>query len=462
MTQNHSTRRIIAFAGPKGGCGRSTCTVTLARALAARDRHVLIVDNNGFAGGLSALVDLPRQNVQNPYGFKPTSTSNPNIDIVTLTPVRDSVAEVFGYWRQSFDYDDIIIDLRSGFGSEPCDFFIYADFPILLLNAEPATIQLATVWLRQVIIRHIEKKTDFEDLISHFSDCRDTWDFFSIYDNLSPVLQQQFITALSSFKCALLLNHRHENSEELQGRALCHAYGLLLGVNIELFGTLPSDDRRWFFSRKLADVSLFNREDPLVKEWNVLAREKLNGDLFKSRPCLPLLQPQSQPRQFLLVDTAEEARKSYRQLWEGYRRENGLVTNIFSPEEISKNIANLEIAYRNADIEQSLSPSSSSAHISSERPVVTRSFSDTFAAVKSYDPASCHPDAGRWLQSQRENAGLTTAQLAIKTRIPKKVIENLENRELSQISVVRLQAYLFEIARYLNIDLNELRRKFGL
>ena len=127
-----------------------------------------------------------------------------------------------------------------------------------------------------------------------------------------------------------------------------------------------------------------------------------------------------------------------------------------------ENITNLEVAYRNVEIEPPPVSSSSSALTSSERPVVTRSFSDTFAAVKSYDPSLCHADAGLWLQSQRENAGVTSAQLAIKTRIPKKVIENLENRELSQISVVRLQAYLFEIARYLNIDLNELRRKFGL
>lgn len=462
MTRHQLTSRIIAFAGPKGGCGRSTCTVSLARALASRDRRVLIVDNNGFAGGLAPLVDLPRQNVQDAYHFKPASTPNPNLDLVTIAPVRDSIDELFDHWRKTYEYDDIIIDLRSGFGAEPCDLFIHADIPVLIVNAEPATIQLATIWLRQVMIRHIEAHHEFGDLISHFSDCRDTWTFSSVYDNLPPLLQQQFISSIDTFRCALLFNHLRENSEELQGMALCHAFGVCLGANIEWLGSLSFDDRRWFFSRRLADVSLFNREDPMVREWDTLAREKFHDDLFKKRPCLPLLNPQSNPRQYLLVETAEEARKSYRLLWEGYRRENGLVTCLFPANEIVKIIANLEIAYRNADVEPSVMQVSSPEQNSPERSVVTRLFSDTFAAVKSYDPAACSPNAGLWLQTKRKNAGLSVAQLALKTRIPKKVIENLEKCDLAQLSAVRLQAYLFEIARAIEIDLDELRHQFGL
>ena len=337
---------------------------------------------------------------------------------------------------------------------------MHADFPILLVNAEPATIQAATIWLRQVIVRHIENQPDLDELVSRFSPCRDTWDFDAFYANLPADLQRQFVQELGRFRCALLVNLRREHSEEMQGIALSHAIGILLGANIEFLGTIPVDERRWFFTRRLADVSLFNREDPLVHEMDEMARDRLSKELFKPRVCLPLIHAQTQPRDYLRVETPEAARHAYRQLWEGYRRENGLVSNILTPEQITKIVYQLEMAYRNAEAEPATAAPQETAD-APESPVLTRSFSNAFVAVKNYDPAQCPKDAGQWLQTQRTNAGFSISQLALRTRLPKKVLESLENRELESIPALRLQAYLFEIGKVLNIDIAEMRQKFG-
>ena len=62
----------------------------------------------------------------------------------------------------------------------------------------------------------------------------------------------------------------------------------------------------------------------------------------------------------------------------------------------------------------------------------------------------------------REKAGITRAQIALKTRIPARTIEKLESQHFSEFPGSRLQAYLFEIARVLSLDLADVSRRFGL
>ena len=440
--RNAQTARIIAIAGPKGGIGRSTCTVVLARAFAALDSRVLIVDTNGFAGGLSALVDLPPQSPQGTTLFIPVHTSVKNIDLVAIQPSRDSVETQLDNLRKS-SYDEVILDLGSGFGRASFDAFLNADLPLLLADPEPASIHLATLWLRQICVRFVEIR---EPECAPYIVPPNDWAFMSAYQNMPVALQARFAKTIESFRCLFVLNRRRENSEILQSQALCHAWGMLLGLNIRFAGSLQFDERRWFFARQLADVSLFKREDPMVRECDEMIRTRLNNEHFLPQSCLPLLNAQQQPRQVLRVETADEARQVYRQLWEGYRRDNGMVAQILKPETIAEIIAQLEIARRRAEMDPEPEPQTAS------RPHV---------AERQFAPDSCPPDAGKWLAEKRETLAITRPQIALKTRIPQKVIEKLEQCDLSGLTPARLQAYLVEIAKVLAIDPDEIRRRFG-
>ena len=165
-------------------------------------------------------------------------------------------------------------------------------------------------------------------------------------------------------------------------------------------------------------------------------------------------------RQFLGAGSPEEARQLYRLLWEGYRRENGLVANVMSRENIAHIIAQLEIAYRHSENE----PNNAETNVNSacEVPAVTRSFSTAFAASGSFNPNKCQNNAGAWLKEQRELACYSIEQLALKTRISSKIIENLESCTIDTIPAPRLQAYLFEIAKLLGLNFDEVKEKFGL
>ncbi len=446
--RNKQIARIIAIAGPKGGIGRSTCSVVLARALAALDSRVLIVDTNGFAGGLAAFVDLPPQSPQSTSSFEPVQTSVKNIDFVAICLSKDNVETQLSNLRKT-SYTDVILDLGSGCARESFDVFLNVDLPILLADPEPASIQLATLWLRRICVRFVEI---CEPECAPYIVPPNAWTFNAAYQNMPAKLQPRFEKAIESFRCLFLLNRRRENSEILQSQALCHAWGMLLGLNIRFAGSLQFDERRWFFARQLADVSLFKREDPVVRECDEILRTRLNNEQLQQQTCLPLLNAQQQPRQYLRVETADEARQVYRQLWEGYRRDNGMVAQVLLPDAIAEIIAQLEIAHRRAEIEPESVPPTSS---------------QTAAAIRShstelrFEPDSCTPNAGNWLVEQRETLGITRPQLALKTRIPQKVIEKLEQRDLSGLTPVRLEAYLLEIAKVLDILPDDIRHKFG-
>lgn len=454
MPRTRQQMRITVLASPKGGIGRSACSIALARALASRDRRVLVIDMSPWAS-LSIDMDLPAQTVQPIGNFQTVSTCISGLDYVCLMP--DEPDSFIAKLRSLSQYDEIIID-----NSAPefeCDVFLRADMPILIANPEPSVIIQSTIWLRKAFIRYVQRFEETDDLSSALSSEALTWTFDGVYNRLTPTQQTRFTEEVSAFRCAFLLNHRRENSEILQSRALCHAWGVSLGLDIRFMGSIQFDDRRWFYMRKLADISAFMREDPIVREMDSIVRETMNSTVFGMNSCLPLIQENQQPREFLRASTQEEARQNYRILWEGYRRENGLVSNILSHNTIAQTIAKLETAYKNSDLDPISSQPKTSV---SDMPAITRSFSSTFAAARRIETKQTDSTPGCFLLKCREAAGISIRQLALKIRIPAKIIEKLESQDCQDIPPARLQAYLYEISIGLNINFDDLKKRFGL
>ena len=453
MARTRNQNKLIAISGPKGGIGRSTCATVLAKALVAREQSVLIIDTSIY-GNLAPFVDLPIQNFSR--GFEILSTSRPRLDYVHHSTVES--AESLLQRVRELPYDNIILDLRPELSDWNLDLFVRSDLPILMAAPEPAFIDMVTRWIRRAFIRYIRQFEENNELAQILAPQQDTWTYSSIVNRLSPALQNQWLTELASFRCAFMLNFRREHSESLQSRALCHALGMLLGLDIRYLGSIEFDDRRWFFIRQLADVSLFMREDPLVRGMDSIVRERLPNFNFEPRPCLAQLDVSTHARQFLRAETPEQARQQYRLLWEGYRRENGLVASVLSKDAISQTIAQLEIAYRRSE-ETPAQP-----EMPQER--TTRSANETghkpFLSANASSSADASPDAGEWLTARREEIGMTIAQLALKSRLPARTIEKIEHQRISGMPTARLQAYLYEIANALGIDVHEILGKFGL
>lgn len=454
--------KVIALCSPKSGGGASACAVSLARSLCAKGSKVLLADFAHHGGALQYLLDLPQP--LKTEDAEPAETVLPNLFAVSAGQAADDCAGALAKWRAS-SFDEIILDLPSAHFDEASMFFLKADLPILIADPEPVSLSFLVRWIRHAINRHMASNSGDAGIIQEIAAHSKTWEFDDIYPKLSPNQQNAFVRALAAFRCAFVLNRRRDNSESLQCAALCHALGMIFGVDVAYLGAMSYDDRRWFYERRLGDVSLFAREDPMTREWGDIIRNLPQAFEFyaNEHDCLPLVRVQQKPRQFLRATAAAGARQAYRCLWEGYCRDRGLVSMIVKPEKKAQILTLLEAAWRRADYDEAAAPAGSEAgYISGEMQAVTRCVSDAFAAVKRCDVNPSLPDAGAFLKKRRAEFQLSVLQLAIRTRVPQKIIELIEAQNTDDISPPRLQAYLFEIAKALDLSFDDVKRKFGL
>lgn len=465
--ESDSLGQIICLAGPKGGVGRSSVTVEMARSLALRDKRVLVVDLDVYGQGLSFLLGTPPLLLQDASEFTPSHSPLAHVACVLLSPNVSQIEALFDHVRKLYDF--IIFDLRPDYSARDIMLFLNADIPVLISQGEESSLFAATQWIRHSVVSLLQSTPDNIDIMPSILPHQEMWQFVDIYQSLAPQLQAKFVNVLADFRCAFLLNGRREHSESMQSEALCHAWGMQLGVGVSYLGSIGYEERRWFFMRKHAPDTHVPHENSMAGDMDGIARRLCEGNVIKPSCCLPIIDVQTNPRSFLGAQAFDEARQNYRKLWEGYRREGGLVSCILTPDMIAQTVSLLENANRRAAIEAETNTESSqnpNKLAPKTEPIeiteVTRKLSGSFAAaVRHYDPESCQVGAGIWLAQAREKAQISIKMLSLRTRIPPKCIERIEAQDLEDIPPARLQAYLFEIAKALDIKLDEVRSQFG-
>lgn len=478
--------KLIAIAGPKGGCGKTTLAVGLAQTLASLDKTVCIVDLDPY--GQNAAFALNLQPDIKSFEDTPAVANSAQLGTFAcaysgVPPICMRKTTTKNVWCAVISPDEplfferlktcncqyIILDMPAGYRN--ASIFDAADIPILVATPEPASIYEATQWLRYLAETRLQ-----DDPLSVFMSPKGAWLFDDVFRALPDEFHQRFKQILANHRAFFVLNCRREGSEITQSDALCHAWWRLLGTDIRPLGTLRYEERRWFFTRRFSSDNPLEQDDSMQPDLDQIAG-KIIADQWPERPCGAIISPVIDPKQFLTVDNDEEPRHAYRRLYEGYRRENALVTWAVPAERISTLMTQLEAAWQHLHNEavtpspaapQTISMSAkvneileSASTNNSSLPSVTRRLSGAFAAVAAYDPQDCEANAGDWLRACRERAGITLPFLAMKTRISPKTLDNLEKTEIASYSPSHLQAYLFEIAKVLDLPLDELRRKFG-
>ncbi|MEO1266789.1 MAG: helix-turn-helix domain-containing protein [Myxococcota bacterium] len=170
--------QIIAVGGGKGGAGRSTIALTLARALAGRRRRVLLVDTDTTAPTLHIRLGLPPQ--APPDGPGISDPDAPLSPFVRDTPTGVALlslafARNFPYVRPRLEapalidrlrdmrYDDVILDLPSGHDPVFVSLMVLSDLPIVVLDANAITLSVLTQNLRACIFHGLGFHPDCYD-----------------------------------------------------------------------------------------------------------------------------------------------------------------------------------------------------------------------------------------------------------------------------------------------------------
>src|SRR5262245_14047758 len=171
----HRLNRIIAFAGGKGGVGKTVCTANLAYHL-AQHHKVLAVDLDlgcgnlsaslGFASASHSINDFIAGYFKGLSSLKTTTTlqnlqfiscSSIPVEKTLLTPEQKE--DLLKNLR-SDNADYVLLDLGAGVNDDILDFFAAADVRILVTTPEQPALHNAFVFLKSLIFRVVVKSLE--------------------------------------------------------------------------------------------------------------------------------------------------------------------------------------------------------------------------------------------------------------------------------------------------------------
>lgn len=446
------SKHLIAFASPRGGAGRSTLIVELARALARREQRVLVVDLNPQNFTLSTLLDCaerpPIYTLAAIQERAPHAASHPTSDPNTkLLPLRFPAAPLPRHsadlmqWLRRANADWVLLDLPCGFEPHLISLLLGSDLPVLVTTPDPAALVACGAFLRACLLHTLRQHPDLTpQAVEALQDpiFETLWRWPQLVERLPEGRDRDELLSqtCTHITLGLLINQTRETSEADQALALSHAWGLEIGVWPRPLGTVQFDERRWFFTRRLAPPALHVRDDSMMGDIDLIARNILGLDWLQwaqPRACLPNIAPHLFSRPFLdLPETAtpNEAQQRYRRLWEAYRREPGFVSFITDPPTRQVTLDLLDQAYRSIKV---------ATNPSIEIPVLPES-------VRAQHP-------GQVLRAARLRTGLGMRELSLRTRVSVKHIEAIEAGNRRDLPArVYLKAYLTEIARTLGLE----------
>lgn len=457
--------RVVALGSARGGVGRSTLCVELARALARHDQTVLLVEVDPRGQPLATLLDLPapavveRSTAPTAFRTAPGETNISGVSLVGLCdgpdlahrlddPLRtlDQVRELMLRLHQS-SFDWVILDLPAGLARGGLALFVAADVPLMVSTSEPSALVGSASFLRGCLLASVAQQQDAEltrQVEALAARAPQRWTFADLHNELDAMRAAALEEACERLGVGLLLNQVREASEHEQALALCHAWALTLGVWPRFQGGIVYDDRRWFFARRLAPANHHPRDESLAGDADRLARSLLELDWQAwgaPSTCLPTVDPSLEPQVFLDVanEPGANIRQRYRRLWEGYRRDPGLVSCVVDAPARARALSLLETAYRRITLDEEAADAAAAAGPGAAE--VTRS------------SPSLRQHPGQRIRLARMRQGLGLRELSLRTRVGVKHINAIEAcivRELP--SRVYLKAYLAEIATTLGLD----------
>lgn len=373
----HSDRpKVVAFGGGKGGTGRSTMCAEVARSIARQNQRVLCLDASWSCPTLNVLLhaeeprfDFHAEPLQ-PIGEEgshvadfivPTGSKNiwlANIGAARHFPfVRPRLgADAILAQLHELDFDWILIDLSPGLDPLDVGLFTLSDIPILVCSPEPASVRMATQYLRsafyQAIGYHPEAPQARDEVLEMLYEQPLDMNLDSLIASArdSEDARHVVLDTGRRFETYLVVNLVREGSERDLGHVLCHAWHQELNIFPRVLTAVDYEDRRWFYNRRTTGLGPGRGDEALSKDTETLAKGLLDISLVDARYPRPVPRNSDAHPALQLGISPETARNEIRQhcrrLWEGYRREES-ISLVFSDPSDRKRIADeLETLYR--------------------------------------------------------------------------------------------------------------------
>jgi len=461
----HSRRplepRLLAFGGGSGGSGRSTLARALAQNLAQRGRSVLLVDAS-FQGGYHHIgwPEMPRavareQDLETEHfdlqaAIVPGGRDKPSLLSIPFTrrgvafPPRVRAAQLVRTLRAG-SWEDILIDLDARPDAFNATILALSEYPILVTSTEASSLLYTVETLRQMLAYALLLQPEADTLERKLLDALESLSAHYTLQDLEnamqhPPLQSLLQRVLSAAAPWLLLNHTRDANERDLAQPIALGIGAITGVRPRVLGAIGYDAERGDYLRSGAlDEPLRAPGDTI----SVLA-ERLTHmpHLINTQPRLPAHIAPSPTDLIGIPQTSspQEIRRAWRHLWDGLRQQSNFTEYILPAEAREQVLEQLEQA------NQELQYAQAKAQAERRQTQADRRYQSTVAQE---------------LQRARNAKGMTIQSLSRRAHIGLRYLEAIEAFEIPALPrEVYLRGYLREIARALDLDPDDLTKKY--
>lgn len=260
--------KIMAIGGGKGGVGKSLVSILLAIELANQGKKTIIIDTDLGGANLHTLmgVKTPARTLNDFVTRKYASME----EICVPTPVNNlqlicGASEILSFANPQYAQknkivqsltrlpaDHVILDLGAGTSYNVLDFFLIADFPIIVVTPQPISIQNAYGFVRNAVYRKLSRmatqQSYLQKLISKAMDPKNDTKMHTIPDLLTAVaksynegLARQLKSAINGVRPWIITNNAHDERDYNAGRIIQMVSEKYLTVSARTLGAIRYD-----------------------------------------------------------------------------------------------------------------------------------------------------------------------------------------------------------------------------
>jgi flagellar biosynthesis protein FlhG len=260
--------KIWAIGGGKGGVGKSLVSILMATELAKLNRRTILID-----------ADLGGANLHTMMGIKtPARTLNDYVtrkyrtmeEICIQTSVNHlllicGASEILSFANPQYAQkhkivqgltqlpaDHVILDLGAGTSYNVLDFFLIADYPIVVVTPQPISIQNAYGFIRNAVFRKLSRMAGqheiLNDLVRTAMDPKNNHQLHTLQDLFESVEQaynakvvRQLRHAIQSASPWVVTNKATDKRDHNAGRIVALVAEKYLTMRVENLGAIDYD-----------------------------------------------------------------------------------------------------------------------------------------------------------------------------------------------------------------------------
>lgn len=259
---------VIAVGGGKGGTGKSLLAANLGIALTEFRQQVILVDLDLGGANLHTCLGLRSpeatlgdflqnkthqiQDVLIPTRIENLHLLNGSNDPLEIANLPHSQKTKLIRRLKSLHADYIILDLGGGTSLNVLDFFLSADYGIVVATPEPTSMENVSLFVKCFMMRHLKgllKKFPTQFIKNRIKDPRNR-DTVRTFKDLLRLIQSfdedaagQIEKDFLGFRFGLVLNKLREHSETQLSGSFQSMIRRCLGVRVDNLGHISYDDK---------------------------------------------------------------------------------------------------------------------------------------------------------------------------------------------------------------------------